>query len=77
MKCPHCLQPMPRAKRPDIPEGSAWCRPCDRVRPLTDFHADRGKANGHSSRCIDCTAAKNAAYRRDQAIAQLLATHGR
>lgn len=61
--CPCCGQKFPRKVAPEIPDGHAYCRPCDRVLSLDAFHLDKNKPNGHASRCKECAKAKNAAYR--------------
>lgn len=32
----------------------AQCSKCQRLKPLSDFYADRSKPSGHHSRCIGC-----------------------
>lgn len=30
------------------------CRKCEQVKPLSDFHRDRGRPDGRQSRCKEC-----------------------
>jgi len=54
---------MPKAKGPEVAEGMKWCRDCGQVKPLDEFPIATRKANGHSSYCKPCFAARVVASR--------------
>jgi 5-methylcytosine-specific restriction endonuclease McrA len=52
-----------RKQAPSVGPGEKWCRKCEEVKPLEEFHRNTRSKDGHVNRCKRCVKAADDAVR--------------
>lgn len=45
-----------RKPAPPAPDGHKWCRQCEQIKPLNEFHKKKTSVDGKRETCIECRA---------------------